>query len=80
MNSKDPRYWLRDYTDDELDRALDNARSNLQLIAAQLKIDSSHFETRVKWQFAKLWFNALVDETAERWRLFDAHSKKHVRQ
>lgn len=80
MNSKDPRYWIRDLTDEELDGELDAARSRLQATTALWQARKTDAARAAAYMFAKQWFLALVDETAVRWRLFDANNKKHVRQ
>lgn len=79
MNSKDSRYWIRDYTDTELDNALDAARSRLQATTALWQANKTDVARSAAYVFAKQWFLALVDETASRWRLFDAHAKKHAK-
>lgn len=76
MNSKDPIYWLRDYTDNELDNAVDKARSEMFRVSAMRKEHPDDLRLKYEYYHRKRWFLALVDETANRWKMFDASQRK----
>lgn len=80
MNSKDSRYWIRDYTDNELDTALDQARYHLIRVAEIRKARPDDKNLAYQWYHRKQWFLALVDETASRWKLYDDSQRKMFRQ
>lgn len=71
MNSKDPRYWLRDYTDNELDEEIDRTRGQLMMFHAHRMEHPHDTAMFMRHRCCQEWFLALLEESAERWRSFD---------
>lgn len=68
--NKELKYWLRDYTDNELDDKLDEVRSRMQR-ARFVMVGTSTPDTRQEYQDAQSEFLIVLEEVAFRWKCRD---------